>query len=223
MPCTLRTPTLARRARPPRARRLNTLLGRLTGADAPPGGGFKVSPTQHSCTRGLWMWSEPIPATDAAGKPCNVVRGAAAGPGGGGGGTQGRHQSLPLHDPPHISLPPNSSSPPGSTPASTRRHPLAPSPPPLTPPLRPQLLIDCEGIDAVDQGAKHSAQIFSLAVLLSAVFVFNQVRCWGAPNKAWCCVQTGALVGWGGVGWGTWRGLLRGSAWTRGGPVPWRR
>lgn len=38
-----------------------------------------------------------------------------------------------------------------------------------------QLLVDCEGIDAVDQGQQHSAQIFSLAVLLSSVFVYNQV------------------------------------------------
>jgi hypothetical protein len=36
--------------------------------------GFEVSPTQHSCTRGLWMWSVPIPSTDANGRPCNVVR-----------------------------------------------------------------------------------------------------------------------------------------------------
>jgi hypothetical protein len=35
--------------------------------------GFKVSPTQHSCTRGLWMWSVPIPMKDADGRPCNLV------------------------------------------------------------------------------------------------------------------------------------------------------
>jgi hypothetical protein len=49
-------------------------------------------------------------------------------------------------------------------------------PTPRTPyPLPAQLLVDCEGIDAVDQGQKHSAQIFSLAVLLSSVFVYNQL------------------------------------------------
>jgi hypothetical protein len=35
--------------------------------------------------------------------------------------------------------------------------------------------VDCEGVDAVDQGQKHSAQVFSLAVLLSSVFVYNQL------------------------------------------------
>eukprot|EP00878_Enallax_costatus_P026595 GHUV01028546.1.p1 GENE.GHUV01028546.1~~GHUV01028546.1.p1 ORF type:complete len:721 (+),score=264.72 GHUV01028546.1:893-3055(+) len=37
------------------------------------------------------------------------------------------------------------------------------------------ILMDCEGVDAVDQGQQHSAQIFSLAVLLSSIFIFNQV------------------------------------------------
>ncbi len=60
---------------------------------------------QHSCTRGLWLWSVPLPMKDADGRPANL------------------------------------------------------------------LLIDCEGIDAVDQGQKHSAEVFSLAVLLSSVFV----------------------------------------------------
>ncbi len=50
-----------------------------------------------------------------------------------------------------------------------------PNPNPNTPPSPIQLLVDCEGIDAVDQGQQHSAQIFSLAVLLSSVFVYNQL------------------------------------------------
>eukprot|EP00879_Flechtneria_rotunda_P026395 GHRR01028142.1.p1 GENE.GHRR01028142.1~~GHRR01028142.1.p1 ORF type:complete len:811 (+),score=359.13 GHRR01028142.1:614-3046(+) len=37
------------------------------------------------------------------------------------------------------------------------------------------ILMDCEGVDAVDQGQQHSAQIFSLAVLLSSIFVYNQI------------------------------------------------
>ncbi|GBF98848.1 hypothetical protein Rsub_11452 [Raphidocelis subcapitata] len=102
--CTL---SVCGRARQGKSFLLNTLLGRLTGQELPEG--FKVSPTQHSCTRGLWMWSVPIPMKDADGKPCNL------------------------------------------------------------------LLVDCEGIDAVDQGAQHSAQIFSLAVLLSSVFVYNSL------------------------------------------------
>ncbi|KIZ04249.1 Interferon-induced guanylate-binding protein 2 [Monoraphidium neglectum] len=102
--CTL---AVCGRARQGKSFLLNTLLGRLTGQELPQG--FKVSPTQHSCTRGLWMWSVPIPMKDADGRPCNL------------------------------------------------------------------LLVDCEGVDAVDQGQKHSAQVFSLAVLLSSMFVYNQV------------------------------------------------
>lgn len=61
---------------PRRCRRLNTLMHKLTAGGSKEG--FKVSPTQHSCTRGLWMWSVPIPIKDADGQPCNLV-GAAAG------------------------------------------------------------------------------------------------------------------------------------------------
>jgi uncharacterized membrane protein YgcG len=101
------TLALCGRARQGKSFLLNTVLGRLTGQELPQG--FKVSPTQHSCTRGLWMWSVPIPMKDADGRACSL------------------------------------------------------------------LLVDCEGIDAVDQGQQHSAQIFSLAVLLSSVFVYNQL------------------------------------------------
>jgi hypothetical protein len=38
------------------------------------------------------------------------------------------------------------------------------------------LLVDCEGVDAFDQGDQHSAKIFSLAVLMSSLFVYNQAR-----------------------------------------------
>jgi hypothetical protein len=41
--------------------------------------------------------------------------------------------------------------------------------------LSMQLLVDCEGVDAFDQGGQHSAKIFSLAVLLSSLFMFNQM------------------------------------------------
>jgi len=37
------------------------------------------------------------------------------------------------------------------------------------------LLLDSEGIDSVDQTGQYSVQIFSLAVLLSSTFVFNQM------------------------------------------------
>ena len=37
------------------------------------------------------------------------------------------------------------------------------------------LLLDTEGIDAYDQTGQYSTQIFSLAVLLSSMFVYNQM------------------------------------------------
>ena len=38
-----------------------------------------------------------------------------------------------------------------------------------------QVLTDTEGTDAFDQTAQYSTQIFSLAVLLSSLFVYNQM------------------------------------------------
>jgi len=95
------------RARQGKSFVLNQILQRLTGQA--PKTGFVVSPTHQSCTRGLWLWSVPIPIQ----------------------GEGGQRASL--------------------------------------------LLVDCEGVDAYDQGAQAAAQVFSLAVLLSSVFVFNQL------------------------------------------------
>jgi hypothetical protein len=39
----------------------------------------------------------------------------------------------------------------------------------------PQLLLDSEGIDAYNQTAQDGVQLLSLAVLLSSMFVFNQM------------------------------------------------
>jgi hypothetical protein len=41
---------------------------------------------------------------------------------------------------------------------------------------RTERVQDCEGIDAYDQTGSYSVQLFSLAVLLSSLFVYNQVR-----------------------------------------------
>jgi hypothetical protein len=43
------------------------------------------------------------------------------------------------------------------------------------------ILLDTEGIDAYDQTRQYSSQIFSLAVLLSSCFVYNQM---GAIDEA---------------------------------------
>ena len=81
---------------------LPQLLGRTSG--------FTVGPTHKPCTKGLWIWSSPV--------PCKAPDGSTY----------------------HL------------------------------------LLLDSEGIEAYDQTATYSTQIFSLAVLLSSLFVFNQVR-----------------------------------------------
>ena len=60
------------RARQGKSFLLNQLLVRLTGVEKP--NGFVVSPTHQSCTRGLWIWSAPIPMTGADGKRMNTVR-----------------------------------------------------------------------------------------------------------------------------------------------------
>jgi hypothetical protein len=99
------------RARQGKSFVLNQVLQRLTGQ--PTKTGFVVSPTHQSCTRGLWLWSVPIPIQAGDGNNPN------------------QRASL--------------------------------------------LLVDCEGVDAYDQGAQAAAQVFSLAVLLSSVFVFNQL------------------------------------------------
>lgn len=35
--------------------------------------GFEVGPTVHACTKGLWIWSEPIEATGPDGKPLSLL------------------------------------------------------------------------------------------------------------------------------------------------------
>jgi hypothetical protein len=45
------------------------------------------------------------------------------------------------------------------------------------------VLLDSEGIDAYDQTGQYSTQIFSLAVLLSSLFVYNQVSQHAAPYQ----------------------------------------
>lgn len=89
------------RARQGKSFILNQLLGRTTG--------FQVAPSVRPCTKGLWMWSTPIPQIAPDGSKHHLV------------------------------------------------------------------LLDTEGIDAYDQTGQYSTQIFSLAVLLSSLFVYNQM------------------------------------------------
>lgn len=89
------------RARQGKSFLLNQLLGRSTG--------FQVGSTHQPCTKGIWIWSEPLKRAALGGTECSLV------------------------------------------------------------------LLDCEGIDAYDQTGTYSAQIFSLAILLSSLFVYNQM------------------------------------------------
>eukprot|EP00658_Telonema_sp_P-2_P081809 TRINITY_DN8486_c0_g2_i4.p1 TRINITY_DN8486_c0_g2~~TRINITY_DN8486_c0_g2_i4.p1 ORF type:complete len:394 (+),score=122.08 TRINITY_DN8486_c0_g2_i4:102-1283(+) len=78
-------------------------------AESTAGEGFVVGPTHRPCTKGIWLWSAPLPRVAPDGTEYHV------------------------------------------------------------------LLIDTEGIDAYDQTGQYSTQIFSLAVLLSSLFVYNQM------------------------------------------------
>jgi hypothetical protein len=71
------------------------------------GDGFTVGPTVNACTKGLWIWTEPIESNRPDGKHVNV------------------------------------------------------------------LVIDSEGIGALSADATHDTRIFTLALLLSSLFVFN--------------------------------------------------
>mmetsp|Transcript_35146 Transcript_35146/g.86193 ORF Transcript_35146/g.86193 Transcript_35146/m.86193 type:complete len:464 (-) Transcript_35146:1322-2713(-) len=85
------------------------ILNQLVGAAAHNSSGFKVGPTVRPCTKGLWIWSAPIPCKTPGGEPYHLI------------------------------------------------------------------LLDTEGIDAYDQTGQYSTQIFSMAVLLSSLFCYNQM------------------------------------------------
>jgi hypothetical protein len=65
------------RARQGKSFLLNQLLARLTGKAS--AAGFVVSPTHQSCTRGLWIWSVPIPVGAPDGSRTSMVRPRLAG------------------------------------------------------------------------------------------------------------------------------------------------
>jgi len=81
------------------------VLNQLLGSN----GAFKVASTHRPCTKGLWLWSKPIPRSARDGTNFHLV------------------------------------------------------------------LLDTEGIDAFDQTGRYSTQVFCLAVLLSSLFVYNQM------------------------------------------------
>lgn len=58
------------RARQGKSYILNQLLGQSSG--------FQVAATHRPCTKGLWMWSAPVPRTAPDGSPYHLVRPAAA-------------------------------------------------------------------------------------------------------------------------------------------------
>jgi hypothetical protein len=75
-----------------------------------PHSGFKVGSTVNACTKGLWLWSEPLAgATAADGTPITL------------------------------------------------------------------LVVDTEGMGALDAHAEHDTKIFTLALLLSSMFIYNSV------------------------------------------------
>jgi hypothetical protein len=65
--------------------------------------------------------------------------------------------------------------------------------------------VDCEGIDAFDQTADYSTQIFALGLLMSGLLIYNQVGPTGGRLPD--CVGWGG--GWGGPDRGRLTGLTR--------------
>ena len=45
------------------------LVNRIVGRQK----GFQVGPTINACTKGIWIWSEPIPVTNARGEKVNLI------------------------------------------------------------------------------------------------------------------------------------------------------
>ncbi len=71
--------------------------------------GFGVGPTANPCTKGLWIWNEPLQGYTPSGEPIKV------------------------------------------------------------------LVVDSEGLGALNQDDNHDVRIFSLAVLMASYFIYNSV------------------------------------------------
>ena len=71
--------------------------------------GFGVGPTINPCTKGLWCWNRPVPATTRDGQPLSL------------------------------------------------------------------LIVDSEGIGALDEDQNHDLKIFTLAILSASTFIYNSV------------------------------------------------
>lgn len=109
---------------------------------------LQVGHTQRPCTKGLWMWSAPIEMIDPKTKKKYYLVGP---------GYCVCAGAIFVAILPIVAL------------RARRGVPLR------TALALPQILLDTEGIDATDQTGQYSTQIFSLAVLLSSLFVYNQV------------------------------------------------
>ena len=108
-------------------------------------GAFEVGPTVEACTKGIWLWSEPLPRTAPDGTPFSVifldtecVRGYDA-----------------------------------DDDAGDSAGALLPPPPPHPHPRLPTA--ECRGMSATGSSAEHDARVFALATLLCSVLVYNSV------------------------------------------------
>jgi hypothetical protein len=175
------------------------ILNQLAGAGvACNEGGFKVGPTVRPCTKGLWIWSAPIlrcvfsifhfpfshlPRSaalitapdgrcavllDCTVRTCYCVTSSTV--------VKSHHSVYPFQS----LIPWRQYT--LSNPGYKRYERLETDPFGFhrarhTPDGEPYhlILLDTEGIDAYDQTGQYSTQIFSMAVLLSSLFVYNQM------------------------------------------------
>ncbi|KIY98006.1 Guanylate-binding protein 6 [Monoraphidium neglectum] len=161
---TIRTPVgvvaVCGRARTGKSFILNQLLGRSAG--------FRLAHSHRPCTKGLWIWSRPVRLVGPDGQPYHLQL-RQHGRGGNAPRLTARAQLV-------LARFGRERRQHGAA-AGTRKggDPSAPQPGAARQAADAALLLDSEGIDAYNQTAQDGVQLLSLAVLLSSMFVFNQM------------------------------------------------
>jgi hypothetical protein len=138
------------RARTGKSYILNQLLGEAAG--------FTVAASYRPCTKGLWLWSAPVQRVGPDGSPYHLILLDSEGIDAYDQVRGGRRPAPGQRAPPPACCCRRPWARPGGAPATLTAPLRRPSPPPLS-----------------AQTTQDAVQIFSLAVLLSSMFVYNQM------------------------------------------------